>query len=103
VILAPDNLASPDCGCKRCSSYREATALASTLATKHGLEPSQGELRVKLLRAEDALRRCCELSGADLSGGFPTEPSLPDFAAECVAELRKDLDAKELTWESMER
>jgi hypothetical protein len=38
----------------------------------------------------EALRECARLSGADLSGGFPTWPELPTFAVQSVAELRED-------------
>lgn len=43
-------------------------------------------------RLREALRECTRLSGADLSGGFPTWPDLPDFAVQEVKQLRDDYD-----------
>lgn len=40
----------------------------------------------------DALVKCAELAGADLSGGIPTWPSLDVWAVDQVRELRKDYD-----------
>lgn len=43
-------------------------------------------------RLEEALRECARLSGADLSGGFPTRPELPEYAVQEVKQLRDDYD-----------
>lgn len=51
------------------------------------------ELEAELESHREALRECVRLSGADLSGGFPTRPSLPAFAVQQVRELRDDYDA----------
>lgn len=50
------------------------------------------ELRAEIKRLNDALRECARLSGADLSGGFPTWPELPEFAVQEVRQLREDYD-----------
>jgi hypothetical protein len=39
-----------------------------------------------------ALIRCAELAGADLSDGLPTWPSLEAFAVQAVEQLRADYD-----------
>jgi len=44
------------------------------------------------LELEGALQECARLSGADLSEGFPTWPSLPVFVVEEVRQLRADYD-----------
>lgn len=62
-----------------------------------------GEIREKITRTADyeaelqrcreALRECVRLSGADLSGGFPTWPELPEFAVQEVRQLREDSES----------
>jgi hypothetical protein len=57
------------------------------------LEAEVASLRQQLEATVKALRECARLSGADLSGGFPTWPDLPTFTVQCVQELRDDYDA----------
>jgi hypothetical protein len=41
---------------------------------------------------KQALRECARLSGADLSGGFPTHPPIHEYAVQQVGQLREDYD-----------
>lgn len=62
--------------------------------TRFGAEKLAKELTARDYRgAVEALEECVRLSGADLSGGFPTSPDLPTYAVQCVRELREDYDA----------
>lgn len=47
-------------------------------------------LRIDTL--QEALFKCAEVSGADVSGGMPTSPLLEVWAVREVEQLRKDYD-----------
>lgn len=40
----------------------------------------------------DALIKCAEISGEDMSGGVPTYPNVAIWAVGCVTQLRSDYD-----------
>lgn len=50
------------------------------------------DVEATLDRYRKALEKCCRLSGADLSDGFPTWPPLDEFAVQEVGRLRADYD-----------
>jgi hypothetical protein len=59
-----------------------------------------GEADGYIARLEEALRECVRLSGADLSGGFPTWPELPEFAVQEVRQMREDYnECMEREWQ----
>lgn len=50
-------------------------------------------LRAECRRYRDALIKCATVSGADVSGGVPTWPSVDEWAVQEVQELRDNYDA----------
>ena len=50
------------------------------------------KLKVQVALQKDALEECVRQSGADCSGGYPTEPPLHEYAVEEVTRMRKEWD-----------